>query len=67
MIEQPISDLIENKIKDGDKTLKYSLKRKDKEEAEILESYESFIVLEELLKIYNTKLKYVIEIKLLHY
>ncbi|EAR83652.2 transmembrane protein, putative (macronuclear) [Tetrahymena thermophila SB210] len=63
VVEKSLSDLIENEIKNKDKALKYSIRKKDNLEAKAYENFESYVVIEEIKKFFNQRLQEMIKLK----
>ncbi|KAL4483204.1 hypothetical protein ABPG74_019230 [Tetrahymena malaccensis] len=63
VVEKSLSDLIENEIKNKDKALKYSIRKKDNLEAKAYENFESYVVIEEIKKFFNYRLQDMIRLK----
>ncbi|KAL4490431.1 hypothetical protein ABPG72_002641 [Tetrahymena utriculariae] len=63
VVEKSLSDLIENEIKNKDKALKYSIRKKDNLEAKAYENFESYVVIEEIKKFFNYRLQDMIKLK----
>ncbi|KAL4483205.1 hypothetical protein ABPG74_019231 [Tetrahymena malaccensis] len=63
VVEKSLSDLIENEIKNKDKALKYSIRKKDNLEARGYENFDSFVVTEEIKKFFNHRLQDLIKLK----
>ncbi|KAL4490433.1 hypothetical protein ABPG72_002643 [Tetrahymena utriculariae] len=63
LVEKSLSDLIENEIKNKDKALKYSIRKKDNLEARGYENFDSYVVAEEIKKFFNHRLQDLIKLK----
>ncbi|EAR83653.2 transmembrane protein, putative (macronuclear) [Tetrahymena thermophila SB210] len=67
VVEKSLSDLIENEIKNKDKALKYSIRKKDNLEARGYENFDSFVVTEEIKKFFNHRLQDLIKLKQIYF